>query len=36
MPSSPENGPIMMSAPFCSIRRRVSSIALSAVSSAQP
>ena len=36
MPSSPESGPTRMSAPSCSTRRRVSSIALSAVSSAQP
>src|SRR5215218_6253599 len=36
MPSSPESGPTRMSASSCSIRRRVSSIALSAVSSAQP
>src|SRR5215217_3269133 len=36
MPSSPESGPTRMSASSCSMRRRVSSIALSAVSSAQP
>src|SRR5215207_9701972 len=36
MPSSPESGPTRMSASSCSTSRRVSSMALSAVSSAQP
>src|SRR6266852_2550543 len=36
MPSSPERGPIRMSAPSCSTNRRVSSIALLAVESEQP